>query len=201
MNSRHVRSGILVLALAGLCACASSSKVEDETTSAFLADNEAASKAFLEGDVPAAAALWAPWASEGWADAQFGMGLVSERRVEAPQDSDEALHWYQLAGDQGHPSANVRRAQLLTVRGETEAATAAYLHAAGCGDARAIVALNNQDIDFKPASPCLGQPTMHARNEARMGQSKHVQGRDGVHAGARNTAPTHSIRVKSSAER
>ena len=62
-------------------------------------------EAYNSGDYQTALAEWQPLAEEGYADAQFGMGLLNANGFGVPINDEEALKWYLLAADQGHAEA------------------------------------------------------------------------------------------------
>ena len=195
MKTHLIRHFMAAIVAAALAACASTPDPADAVEERFAADNQAASRAFLEGDVATAVALWSPWAEKGRPEAQFGMGLAAEVQGEGPEGIDEALGWYRRAGEQGHSPANVRRAELLTERGETEEATAAYVHAAECGNTKAILVLNEQNVDYTSRSRCVGPRPTWARSGRR------DRGTYGFPPDHHQPNLNSSIRVRSSAER
>ena len=205
MTNRPLRLAMLAIAFSLLAACASVPESADPVEARYQAEYDAGAEAFLAGEVSTAAELWAPWADKGRPDAQFGMGLVSEVRGDgAAEGVDEALDWYYRAGVQGHSPANVRRGELLMERGETGAAIDAYVHAAACGDRKAMLVLNDLDVGYhvgyRRHSRCRGSAGTQVPASWDGRRGVYGPGWDGIH---RNPTPpsTHSIRVRSSAER
>jgi TPR repeat protein len=83
--------------LAALCLTLSST--------GWSADSLTGQEAYNSGDYQTALTEWQPLAEEGFADAQFGMGLLYANGFGVSIDDDLALNWYQLAADQGHAEA------------------------------------------------------------------------------------------------
>mgnify|MGYP006240838927 CR=1 FL=1 len=52
-----------------------------------------------------AARLYRLAAEQGYADAQFNLGVMYNNGNGVPQDYKEAVYWYQLAAEQGHSKA------------------------------------------------------------------------------------------------
>ena len=61
-------------------------------------------QAFEQGDYATAQQEWTPLAQRGDAKAQYLLGLMHQEGRGVEQDSQQAMHWYQLAADQGHAS-------------------------------------------------------------------------------------------------
>jgi len=57
------------------------------------------------GDFATALQEWRPLAEQGYASAQFSVGVMYKNGLGVPQDYKEAVKWYTLAADQGHASA------------------------------------------------------------------------------------------------
>jgi len=84
-----------VLAILSLLLCATG----------WSADHAAGQDAYNSGDYQAALTEWQPLAEEGYADAQFGLGLMYANGFGVSLDDTLALKWYGMAADQGHAKA------------------------------------------------------------------------------------------------
>ena len=67
---------------------------------------------YRDGDLPANVTQAATWflqaAYQGFADAQYAIGLAYEDGHGVPEDDEEAVEWYSRAADQGHANAQNR---------------------------------------------------------------------------------------------
>lgn len=61
--------------------------------------------AVQRGDYAMAYRLWAPLANQGYAHAQFSLGVMYGNGHGVPQDYAEAVKWYRKAAEQGNSSA------------------------------------------------------------------------------------------------
>lgn len=68
-------------------------------------EDTAALAAFDNGEYEKAMDLWLPLADAGDAEAQFGVGYLNDEGLGVPKDGVEAIRWYRLAADQGHPTS------------------------------------------------------------------------------------------------
>jgi TPR repeat protein len=87
------------------------------------------------GDFSTAAALWAPLAEAGFAEAQFGLGnILRGGRDGVAPDPRRAYGWLRRAAEQGHPRAQLdlglMLAQGIGVAANPESANYWYLEAA-----------------------------------------------------------------------
>ena len=57
------------------------------------------------GDFATALREWTPLAEQGFANAQFNLGLMNANGQGAPQDYKAAVRWYTLAAEQGNSLA------------------------------------------------------------------------------------------------
>ena len=64
--------------------------------------------AFQRGDFETAFAVFAPLADEGFAPAQFNLGVMHEHGLGVAQDYAEALRWYRPLAEAGHALARLR---------------------------------------------------------------------------------------------
>ncbi len=64
--------------------------------------------AYRNGDYETALRLWRPFADQGDAAAQYGLGLMYLNGEGVPQDDAEAVKWYRLAAEQGNADAQYR---------------------------------------------------------------------------------------------
>jgi TPR repeat protein len=74
-------------------------------TPAFSADLQKGLTAAEKGDFTTALREWKPLAKQGYADAQFNLGIMYEKGQGVPQDYKSAVKWYRLAAEQGHADA------------------------------------------------------------------------------------------------
>jgi len=93
--------------------------------------------AYNSGDYQTALAEWQPLAEEGFADAQFGIGLMYANGFGVSLDDALALKWYLLAADQGHAQAQCNMAVMYAngwgVPQSDEEALKLYILAAEAG--------------------------------------------------------------------
>ena len=64
--------------------------------------------AFLKGDNETALQVFRPLAESGNKEAQYHLGYMYQTGIGVNQNSNQALHWYELAAKQGHNSASVQ---------------------------------------------------------------------------------------------
>jgi len=57
--------------------------------------------AYNAGDFATAIQEWTPLAEQGYANAQYNLGIMYNKGQGVPQDSKEAVKWYRLAAEQG----------------------------------------------------------------------------------------------------
>ena len=81
------------------------------------ADTAAGRAAFEKGDFVQAMAEWTSEAARGDPEAEFQLGMLSERG-DLKQDYKQADHWYQEAAEQGHIGAEYRLAWIWAVGGD-----------------------------------------------------------------------------------
>ena len=63
--------------------------------------------AYRTGNYPTALRLWMPLARQGYAGAQYNLGLMYANGQGVPQNYAEAVKWYRLAADQGYADAQI----------------------------------------------------------------------------------------------
>ena len=61
--------------------------------------------AYESGDYATALREWKPLAQQGYASAQYNLGLMYDNGQGVPQDDKTAVKWYRLAAEQGYASA------------------------------------------------------------------------------------------------
>ena len=83
------------------------------STAGWSADLAKGQDAYNSGDYQTALAEWQPLANEGYADAQFGLGLMFANGFGVTLNDDQALKWYHLAADQGHAQAQCNLAVMF----------------------------------------------------------------------------------------
>ena len=66
-----------------------------------LSDNQKGIEAYLASDYKEALMWYKLAADQGYADAQFNLGLMYSDGTGVPEDDTEALKWYHLAAEQG----------------------------------------------------------------------------------------------------
>ena len=59
-------------------------------------DFDKGTAAYDEKDYATALQEWRPLAEQGWASAQFNLGVMYRNGQGVPQDYEEAVKWYQL---------------------------------------------------------------------------------------------------------
>ncbi len=69
------------------------------------ADLQSGLEAYERGDYATALKEWRPLADQGYAGAQFNLGLIYENGYGVAQDYAEAAKWYRLAAEQGFAGA------------------------------------------------------------------------------------------------
>ena len=62
--------------------------------------------AYKKGDYKTAMKLWRPMAEQGYAGAQYALGVMYARGDGVPEDDKQAVKWYRLAAEQGLGQAN-----------------------------------------------------------------------------------------------
>ena len=62
-------------------------------------------EATMRGDYQTAFKLWLPMAEQGYAGAQFNLGVMYANGRGVKQDDFEAVKWYRKAAEQGHANA------------------------------------------------------------------------------------------------
>ena len=62
-------------------------------------------EATMRGDYQTAFKLWLPMAEQGYAGAQFNLGVMYENGDGIKQDDFEAVKWYRKAAEQGYANA------------------------------------------------------------------------------------------------
>ena len=68
--------------------------------------------AYNSGDYVTALQEWRPLAEQGYADAQYNLGLMYDNGLGVPQDDKEAVKWYRKAADQGVAAAQNNLGQM-----------------------------------------------------------------------------------------
>ena len=63
--------------------------------------------AYKNGDYKEAVRLWLPLAEQGYANAQYNLGLMYANGQGVPQDDKEAFKWYRLSAEQGNSTAQI----------------------------------------------------------------------------------------------
>jgi TPR repeat protein len=96
MNNRFLDGGIALLLSFSLWLPAHAGPFEDGDA------------AYRAGDYKRAREIWTPLAVKGDARAQHALGRNYEKGRGVSRDFSEALRWYRLAADQGHPDAQYR---------------------------------------------------------------------------------------------
>ena len=61
--------------------------------------------AYQRGDYATALREWRPLTEQGYADAQFNLGVMYDEGRGVPQDDAEAVKWYRKAAEQGDAGA------------------------------------------------------------------------------------------------
>ena len=69
------------------------------------ADAQAGLAAYERGDYKTAYREWLPLAEQGYAEAQYNLGVMYAKGQGVPQDDAEAVKWYRLAANQGYARA------------------------------------------------------------------------------------------------
>jgi hypothetical protein len=72
------------------------------------ADFQAGMDAYNRGDYGTAFRVWRPLAEQGDANAQVQLGILYEQGLFGPQDSVQAVLWFEKAAAQGNANAQVR---------------------------------------------------------------------------------------------
>lgn len=75
---------------------------------AGLADFDAGFDAYERGDFATAMREWRPLAEQGYAAAQFNLGIMYDNGQGVPEHDAEAAKWYRLAAEQGDADAQIR---------------------------------------------------------------------------------------------
>ena len=88
-----LRSGFLALVIVALAVPANAGPLEDSVA------------AYQRGDYATALKIIRPFAEQGDADAQFGLGYMYDEGQGVPQDDAEAAKWYLKAAEQGNAGA------------------------------------------------------------------------------------------------
>ena len=68
---------------------------------AMAGDFEKGMEAYERDDYAAALAEWKPLAEQGFAGAQFGLGVMYANGLGVPQDYAEAVRWYRMPPNRG----------------------------------------------------------------------------------------------------
>ncbi len=69
------------------------------------ADFDDGLNAYSRGDYATALNEWLPLAEQGYAEAQYNLGLMYESGAGVAISDVEASNWYRLAAEQGYPAA------------------------------------------------------------------------------------------------
>ena len=69
---------------------------------------QAGVEAYARGDFTVAQREWELLAEQGYAEAQFRLGLLYEFGKGVPENDAEAVKWYRKAAEQGHGNAAVQ---------------------------------------------------------------------------------------------
>ena len=75
------------------------------TPPAFSADFQKGVTAYESGDYATALREWKPLAQQGYASAQYNLGLMYKYGRRCSQDDKTAVKWYRLAAEQGYADA------------------------------------------------------------------------------------------------
>ena len=103
MIDRGILCGVLALICVSCSTAPGTQRASEDDPSLRQA---AIGHAFLErGDYATGAGILLPLAQAGIANAQLDMGIIYNNALGVPQDVDEAMRWYRLAAEQGHPDA------------------------------------------------------------------------------------------------
>jgi len=70
-----------------------------------MSEIDAGLAAHHRGDYETALKEWHPLAEQGYASAQYNLGLMYGNGQGVPQDYKEAVKWWRLAADQDHAAA------------------------------------------------------------------------------------------------
>jgi TPR repeat protein len=79
-------------------------------SSSVFADWKAGLDAYNAGDFQTALKNWIPLAEQGYAKAQYNLGVMHYHGQGVTQDYKEALKWHRLATEQGHANAQLNLA-------------------------------------------------------------------------------------------
>jgi TPR repeat protein len=145
---------------------------------------------YLEDDYGAALPHLREAAEQGRAEAQFLLGLMSERGQGVPQDDGQAADWYGRAAEQGHAGAMNRLGMLHRAgRGVPEDLVRAaelflylavrwYAKAARQDDRRAIRKLRYYGVVFGPATSHLPEDDPVSPDDGRPDDGRPVPAGD-----------------------
>ena len=89
-----LRSGFLALILTFSPACSENTELYEDGLAAY-----------QRGDYATALKFWRPLAEQGFADAQYSLGVSYDYGLGVPQDYAEAVKWYRNAAEQGFADA------------------------------------------------------------------------------------------------
>ena len=78
------------------------------------ADFQVGLDAYLRGDYDTALAEFRPLAEQGYASAQYNLGVMYDNGLGVPQDYREAAKWYRFAAEQGKVKAQSNLASMYT---------------------------------------------------------------------------------------
>ena len=99
-----VMMAVLAVALAG-CSPAAPKKPTVPVAAPAVSQFDQGVAAFNRGDYSTAYRLFRPLADQGYASAQFNLGLMYDNGQGVPQDYAAAVSWYRKAADQGNAKA------------------------------------------------------------------------------------------------
>ena len=74
-------------------------------TTSYAADFNKGYDAYQNGDYATALKEWKPLAEQGYAPAQYNLGVMYDDGKGVPQDDKEAVRWYRLAAEEGYAFA------------------------------------------------------------------------------------------------
>ena len=112
-------------------------------TPAFSADFQKGVTAYKSGDYATALREFTPLAEQGYASAQFNLGLMYDKGQGVPQDYKTAVKWYRLAAEQGYADAQTKLG-VMYAKGQGVIQDFIYAHIWGN-----IAAMNGNELGAK----------------------------------------------------
>ena len=107
--------------------CLSLAVLLGSTGTSWGADFNKGLAAAQNGDYATALREWTPLAEQGYASAQYNLGLMYHEGVGVPQDYKTAAKWYTLAAQQGHANAQTNLG-VMYVKGDGVPQNYVYAH-------------------------------------------------------------------------